>query len=327
MSIYGTKKIEINKKMYSLINFLRKLRACLSFPFNNKEKFYNIKDKIIVDEICEIAKNIKKKNKKKLNTHKIFSSKILNLIVKKKLLNFLQIGFIQHMFFIHNRFFLILELIQLYKDKNWLLWKKIIKEDNIGNPVKFFIYPFSSGNKIHQAFHLRKFSQLSKMNLKNFTNVIEFGGGYGNMAKMFHKINRNISYTIFDTIELNLLQYYYLKKSDLNVTLGLNKYLRINLLNKVSDLKKKVKLLKKNDKNLLIANWSLSEVPLKFRNELFFIFKKIDNQIISYQEKFEKIDNQKYFEKINLYNKKNKRKSRIININGRPKNFYLFSYY
>jgi hypothetical protein len=168
---------------------------------------------------------------------------------------------------------------------------------------------------------------MSKIHLNKYTNVIEFGGGYGNMAKMFHKINKNISYTIFDTIEVNLLQYYYLKKSNLDVNLGINKNSKINLLNKTLDLKKKVRLLKKNDKNLLIANWSLSEVPLKFRNELFFIFEKIDYQIISYQKKFEKIDNQKYFEKVNLYNKKNKRKSQIINITNKPKNFYLFSYH
>jgi hypothetical protein len=312
--------------MHLLKDLLRKIRAGLSFPFNNKEKFYNLKDKIIVDKIYIIAKKIKKKDKKKLNTHKIFSSKILNLIIKKKLLNFLQLGFIQQMFFIHNRFFLFFELIQLYIDKNWILWKKIIKEDEIGNPVKFFLYPYSSGNKIHQAYHLKRFTQMTEIDIKKFTNVIEFGGGYGNMAKMFNKINKNISYTIFDTIEVNLLQYYYLKKSNLNVTLGINKYSKINLLNKILDLKNKVKLLKKNDMNLLIANWSLSEVPLKFRNELFFIFQKIDYQIISYQKKFEKIDNQNYFEKINIYNKKNKRKSQIIKINNKPKNFYLFSY-
>jgi hypothetical protein len=123
------------------------------------------------------------------------------------------------------------------------------------------------------------------------------------------------------------LQYYYLKKSNLNVALGINKHSKINLLNKTSDLNKKLKLLKNNDKNLLIANWSLSEVPLKFRKELFFIFEKIDYQIISYQKKFEKIDNQKYFEKINLYNNKKNRKSQIINITNKPQNFYLFSYH
>jgi hypothetical protein len=317
----------MNKKMHIIKDLLRKIRAGLSFPFNNKEKFYNAKDKIIIDKIYKIANKIKNKNQKKLNTHKIFSSKILNLILKKKLLNFLQFGFIQQMFFIHNRFFLILELIQLYKDKNWVIWKKIIKEDNIGNPVKFFLYPYSSGNKIHQAYHLKKFTQLSEIHLNKFTNVIEFGGGYGNMAKMFFKINKNISYTIFDTMEVNLLQYYYLKKSNLNVALGINKHSKINLLNKTSDLNKKLKLLKNNDKNLLIANWSLSEVPLKFRKELFFMFEKIDYQIISYQKKFEKIDNQKYFEKINLYNNKKNRKSQIINITNKPQNFYLFSYH
>ena len=44
----------------------------------------------------------------------------------------------------------------------------------------------------------------------NYDYVFEFGGGYGNMAYSFCKINKNIKYIIFDTYEVNLLQYYYL---------------------------------------------------------------------------------------------------------------------
>jgi hypothetical protein len=316
--------MSINKK--SFLDCSRKIRASLSFFFSTKEKSFSKNDLIIIKKIIKITKKINKIKKIKSKTHQIFSEKILNLITKKKLLNFLQINFIQHMFFIHNRFFLIKELIELYNDKDWFKWKEIIKEDNIGNPVRFFLYPYSSGNKIHQAYHLKKFTEISKINLKNFNNVIEFGGGYGNMAKMFNKINKKNTYTIFDTAEVNLLQYYYLKKSNLNVNLGMNKKFKINLINKLSDLKRKISSLKIREKNLFIANWSLSEVPLKFRDELFFIFKKIDYHLISYQDKFENIINNNYFNKINKYNRKKNRKSQIIKIKYKPNNYYLFSY-
>ena len=69
----------------------------------------------------------------------------------------------------------------------WKLWKKLISENNIGNPVRYFLYPKSSGNKIFQTYHLKKYQEFSNMNLKNFEYVIEFGGGYGNMAATFKK--------------------------------------------------------------------------------------------------------------------------------------------
>ena len=32
------------------------------------------------------------------------------------------------MFFVHNRFFILKELLELKKDKNWILYKKLIEE-------------------------------------------------------------------------------------------------------------------------------------------------------------------------------------------------------
>lgn len=46
--------------------------------------------------------------------------------------------------------------------------------------------------------------------------MIEIGGGYGCMAKIFQEINQDVDYTIFDLPEINLLQYYYLKSNYIN---------------------------------------------------------------------------------------------------------------
>jgi hypothetical protein len=307
-----------------LKNWTRFIRALISFPYNKQETSYARKERIIVKKVFMIAKKIQQENKKKLNTHKIFSDKILNLIIKNKLLNFLQLSFIQQMFFIHNRLFIFFELLELYKDKNWEIWRKIIKENEVGNPVRFFLYPRSSGNKIHQAYHLKKFTQETSVDLKKFINIIEFGGGYGNMANMLTSINKKINYIIFDTKEVGLLQYYYLKRLNLDVGIGIKKRAKIILISEITDLKKK--LSRMNTKNsLFIANWSLSEVPMQIRDEVFFVFKKIDYQIISYQKQFEKINNLPYFQKINRYNLIKNRVSKIIKMKHKKNNFYLFS--
>ena len=176
----------------------RKLRANLSFFFNENERSYLRGELKIIKKINQKADKIKFSKKNKLSTHQLFSRKILNIIKNKQLLNFLQLGFIQQMFFIHNRLFIIIELIELRLDKEWKLWRKLIEENKIGNPVRYFLYPKSSGNKIHQVYHLKKYKNFSKIDFKKFDNIIEFGGGYGNMATIFYKINSKLNYYIFD---------------------------------------------------------------------------------------------------------------------------------
>ena len=95
--------------------------------------------------------------------------------------------------------------------------EKLIKEEKVGNPVRYFLYPESSGNKIFQTYHLKKYTDFLRSGLNTFDVVFEFGGGYGNLASTFKKINKNCKYVIFDTPEVNLIQYYYLKKNNIEV--------------------------------------------------------------------------------------------------------------
>tara|TARA_B100000787_G_C16174055_1_gene288021 strand:+ start:126 stop:1082 length:957 start_codon:yes stop_codon:yes gene_type:complete len=307
--------------------FQRGIRSNLSFCFNKKE-YINPKIKSLIHLVFKMSDEIvisKKSNRKK--THKIFSKKVFYLVRNKQFLNFLQKSFIQQMFFIHNRFYLFSYLKKMRSSKKWKFWKKIIQESPVGNPVRYFLYPKSSGNKIFQAYHLKKYEDYSKVNLKSFSNVIEFGGGYGNMACIFHKINPQINYTIFDTYEVSLLQYYYLNR--LNLKVNFNKLSQnknsIDLISSINILKLKISKINNNKKTLLIANWSISETPLQFRKKFYFLFKKFEYQLISFQKKFEDIDNQKFFLEVSTFNKIFKRKSKIIPIEKMSNHFYLFS--
>jgi len=310
----------------NLRNLQRILRAKLSIFFNKKE-ILNYKIQKIIDEVYQLSDDyfkFKKVNRKK--THKIFSKKVYEMIKKKDFLNFFQNSFIQQMFFVHNRFYLLSYLRELKRNKKWKLWKKLILESNVGNPIRYFIYPKSSGNKIFQTYHLKKFEDFSGMSLKKFTNVTEFGGGYGNMAVTFNRINSKINYTIFDTYEVNLLQYYYLKRLNLKVNFNNSKKKSniISLINSLNILKSNISVIKKKEKKLLIANWSISETPLALRKKIFFLFKEFDYQLISFQSHFEGIDNVSYFEKIKNFNKEKKRDVEIIPIKKMKNHYYLF---
>jgi hypothetical protein len=280
-------------------NLLRFLIAQLSFLYKNKKinKKYETK---IIEEVESLYKK-KIKNNNKLKTHVIFNNSIKKLIIQKKFSNFLRENIIQKIFFVHNRIYILFMLFKIIFNKN-KLYKKLLLEDNIGNPVRYFLYPSSSGNRIREVFHLLNFQDFSKISLNKINIIFEFGGGYGNMARLFYKINKNINYKIFDTFHVNLLQYYYLRMLKIPLSFNELNNKNISLNYNIS----KYKSFSKTDKKLFIANWSLSESPLKLRK---IIMKKIinfDYILISYQEKFENINNHLYFSKIaKNFNNKN----------------------
>ena len=279
----------------------RKLRSLLSFPFNTHEtlNFFDLK---LIDDLQKMGLELVNNNKKNYKkTHKIFSKATLELILNKKLKNFLQNSFIQKMFFVHNRFFLKIYLNELKKSKKWKLWQNMLIENNIGSPVRFFLNPFTSGNKIFQTYHLKKYNDFAKINLRDYDVILEFGGGYGNMASTFKKINKKCRYIIFDTPEVNLLQFYYLKRNKISVSLNNINSKSVVLISSYEELNTLIKKLKNKNK-LFIANWSLSETPLSFRKKFKFIFTNFDFQLISNQSYFENINNVSYFKKLKDYN-------------------------
>ncbi len=273
-----------------LSNIFRYFLSLLSFWHINK-KVSKKKDNAIRKDLFKKI-SIQKIEKKNLKfTHQEFNKKIYLLLKSKNISNFLRENFIQKMFFLHNRYFVFKELKELRRDKKWFLYEKLIKEDNIGNPVRYFLYPKSSGNKINHVFHLKILSDTFNLNLKrDIKKVFEFGAGYGCMAKIFSMINKKIKFTCFDTNLVNLLQYYYLKHSNLNVGFSRNKkiYLSSN-----------IKMTKKQN-DLFIANWSLSETPKIFRKKFINHILNSKYILISFQEKFENENNLEYFNNLKL---------------------------
>ena len=271
-------------------DILRKLNSYLSFWIKNNKPINQNKDTLIRKYIQKKISENRIINKNLKETHNIFNKKLFLLLQKKNITNFLREGFIQKMFFLHNRFFVFDELKNLQNNKKWSLYKRLINEDAIGNPVRYFLYQNSSGNRVNHVYHLSVLSRELNINLTDIKKVFEFGGGYGCMARIFSKLNKKIKYTCFDTHYVNLLQYYYLKHNNLDV--GFSKKNNFFL---TSNLKKIKDNYGTNLKSLFIANWSLSETPNKFRKNFISTIKRNDFILICFQEKFEDINNLKYF--------------------------------
>lgn len=314
-----------------IIKFARYGLTILSIFFKNDLKRIKTKHKKVSNKLKEEMTKFNFAILSRLKTHEVFSKNIYEIIIKNKTLNFLRNSSIQNIFFIHNRFFILNELLELKRDiKRWSLWKTLLTENSVGDPVRYFLYPKSSGNRIRQVYHLKKYLDFSKNNILKIKNIIEIGGGYGCMAQIFKKINKRCNYVIFDTAEVNLLQYYYLKMNNIPVTINKIQSKKVCLISKLSLIKKYNKKMNKRNVNLLIANWSISEMPIDLRNKINKLTYNFPNKLISFQEKFENINNLNYFlkyrdtlkKKIVKIEKHYHYKKSLLNNNN---HFYFFS--
>jgi putative sugar O-methyltransferase len=279
-------------------DFFRKAISYLSFyKFNNLSNLKS-EHKKLSTYLEKKIKDLKSYKNIRTRTHIIFNKNVIDVLKNKKLINFLRQPFIQKMFFTHNRLFIYNELRELREDKKkWNRWKNLLNEDTVGDPIRYFLYLKSSGNRIRQVYHLKKFTDYADIDVKSIKNIIEVGGGYGCMARIFSKINRSCNYLIFDTEEVNYLQYYYLKLNKLNVKFETIKA-NFNLTKSIVLLKRK--LLTNNGNSLFIANWSISEMPLKLREKILKYIFNVNYILLSFQDKFENINNIKYFKKIKI---------------------------
>lgn len=86
------------------------------------------------------------------------------------------------------------------------------------NAPPLSILPRSSGTMILQAFHLHIYREMTGKSLESHERIVEFGGGYGALALLLHRLGFSGDYEIVDLPEIAALQEYYLE--DVPVTLS-----------------------------------------------------------------------------------------------------------
>lgn len=146
-------------------------------------------------------------------------------------------------------------------------------------------YRFAEGCSLPAAQHAWQIALLKRFGVtpEGLGEVAEIGGGYGDMARQFRENHFQGSYRIFDLPELNDIQRSYLIRAGANASL--------HPLNR-SDLCG-------GDAALLLATFSVSEMPLELRGDLepaFFGFRYL---LFSWNEKFADVDNGVWFGALN----------------------------
>lgn len=139
--------------------------------------------------------------------------------------------------------------------------KVLLQEDYVGDPLLLSSTYLTSHNSIHHLYHLIRFLDKTRCNLDKIDTIVEWGGGYGNMAKIFRRLKSPPpTYIIIDTPLFSGVQWLYL-----TTILGEES---VNLLQNPKDTihAEKINLLPicfvdrhKINADLFISTWGLSE--------------------------------------------------------------------
>lgn len=158
-------------------------------------------------------------------------------------------------------------------------WKSLLEKESFkGNPRKSNVYNCSD-NQIAQVYHLMSFVNKTNCSLEKIEHIVEFGAGYGLLAKNFFNAGFKGKYHIYDNSVMNIIQKYYLDTNDINYHSDLN-FLNDELSNCI-----------------FVSNWALSEMPIDLRDTITNskLFKNSLHYMICFQEWFGGYDNVKYF--------------------------------
>jgi hypothetical protein len=157
----------------------------------------------------------------------------------------------------------------------------LLREDAVGHPP---IYPgtSASSNLIDHAYHLQRFVDETGTNLANVQQVVEIGGGYGSMCRLLRQLS-DCDYYIFDFPEFAALQRYYLGS------------LGISPAPKIASSPESIAIAKSAHPNLLIATWSLCEMPLSERSRVLAELPEFDLFLIAHNGRFYETENVEYF--------------------------------
>lgn len=184
-----------------------------------------------------------------------------NLLIPAPPFNFLTNPTLRHqMFVVAGGRWLEEELSFLEKRIPQNRLKCLLKEDPTGDPQLLSSAYRTSHNSIHHLYHLIRFAEETGCDLETIEGVVEWGGGYGNMAKIFRRLRPASTYCIIDTPIFSTLQWLYL-----STVLGVE---NVNLLRRPDDMIRtgKVNVIPlcfldqlKPRADLFLSTWALSE--------------------------------------------------------------------
>jgi hypothetical protein len=88
--------------------------------------------------------------------------------------------------------------------------RAVLAEDHAGEPLLLNAEYLTSHNAVHHLYHLLRFAEAAGCELERLGNVVEWGGGYGSLARLFRRLGGKATYVSIDTPLFACLQWLYL---------------------------------------------------------------------------------------------------------------------
>jgi hypothetical protein len=215
--------------------------------------------------------------------------------------NFLRWDVVTRTMFVVFASYVSKELKHLQRLPDWKSrWRKAIRESPAGHPIPYILYPASSCNLIHHAYHVAQFEDKADTRVQDLDHVLEFGGGYGGMCRLFYNLGFHGRYIILDLPGFSALQLYFLKSLGLPVRSTDERPETESGIVCLSDLRQLGDLLPRKmgpGKSLFLATWSVSEAPISVRNEVLPLLSEFRSFLIAYQDRFGEVDNVEFFDR------------------------------
>jgi hypothetical protein len=191
------------------------------------------------------------------------------------------------------------ELRHMRRRADWRSrWRPALQEMTLGGPRPFPRLPTTSANALHLAYHLCRFEEVTGIRADAVTFVLEFGGGYGGLCRLVHRLGFRGRYVIFDLPELGALQRFYLGHAPIQVGTWAGPPPQAGVVT-VSALDDLARILETRPPGigLFIATWSLGETPLALRDSVFSLVTGFDAFLLGYTARFADIDNRAAFDR------------------------------
>lgn len=155
-----------------------------------------------------------------------------------------------------------------------------VKESSYGSPhIINHGYSLVTLQSLYNVFLI--YHKLKDIN--SFDHIVDIGGGYGNLCKTCFDLGFEGTYTIYDFPEIIALQ---------------QKYLQHTYPSKDVQYKQLQDGWDVDDNSLLIATYSMSEMPVDDREIISDNLSKFQSIFIMYQKQFGNFNNKQYFDKM-----------------------------
>lgn len=162
-----------------------------------------------------------------------------------------------------------------------------LKDGLVGQPFQFKLLPECSPLTIQHAYHLNLVHEHLGVFIPSskISRVVEIGGGYGNLCRLIKQFGYAGTYTIVDFPEMLQLQQHYLKQHAVSQV-------------EFVTLEESSLFLPSSEVSILIATFSVNEMPMESRKILEDQYNQYDYLFFAYNTAFDGINNIEYFNQL-----------------------------